>query len=488
MARLFVHVTTLRCALLLLSAVTLVYLIIYLIWDERVSREHLRIQAGHAYSFKRLSEQGLQHADLVNIGNHHVPAGMGVWLKDRNIQVISAILDLHPTNQSDTRIVLPSFLQHSSQRDFVCCFHSSAASDEYIEVPASLDFIDLRFIVDIQNAAYICIVKNSESNHKLKFVSFAPQTCQEDVSLPLKVIYPVRRSWEFAVCTKVAYARLEPSHLVEWFEYMKLIGASKVVTFHNNLHPDSRRVFDFYAAVGFLELVEYKPQRQRNGTRVIYKEKNSQTHEAREEKTLVVRDCQYRLAGYDFVITIDFDELPVPARPHRTFNSIMQDLLRNHPDAAAFRMDPILLPPEWQNPTQGLYHWQFSSGTYIAPYCVKWAYIPSRTWLATTHEIVPQEGYKTYVIPQDVLHFLHFRSCKTDWQEVHCKNLTHTVKNEALLKRFRADVLRNMRKLPLESLITDKEYVRLVRAGAKPGTTAGSLDDDPLVELLLTDQ
>ncbi|CAG5128830.1 unnamed protein product [Candidula unifasciata] len=486
MARLFVHASTLRITLLLLSAVTLVYLIFYLVWDDSVSCEHPRSHAGHEHSVKSWQEVELSQGDFMD--QHHVPAGMGIWLKDRNIQIISAIHDLHHPKQSEIRIVLPSFLQHSSQREFVCCFHLSAKSDKYIEVPAGLDFIDLRFIVDIQNAAFDCVLKHSETagDHRIKFVSFAPRTCQEDLSLPLTVVYPVRRSWEFAVCTKVAYARLEPVRLVEWFEYMRLIGASKIVTFHNNLHSDSRRVFDFYAATGFLELIEYRPQTQKS--RILYKEKNSQTNGARQEKTLVVRDCQYRLGGYDFVITIDFDELPVPARPYRTLNSIIQNLLRNNSKAAAFRMDPILLPPEWQKPAQDLYHWQFSMGTYIAPHCVKWAYLPAHTWLATTHDVTPKEGYSNYVIPHDVLYFLHFRSCKADWQGVHCKNLTHTFHNEVMLKRFHGDVVRNLRKLPLENLIPDKEYVQLVRAGVKPGPNTDHLDDDPFVGLLLTDQ
>lgn len=83
------------------------------------------------------------------------------------------------------------------------------------------------------------------------------------------------------------------------------------------------------------------------------------------------------------------------------------------------------------------------------------------------------------MIPKDVLHFLHFRSCKSDWRDVFCENLTQTVKNELALKRFGGGVLRNMRKLPLEDLIPDKSYVSFVRSGSRGSGDTKRWQGDP---------
>ncbi|XP_059141906.1 uncharacterized protein LOC131929628 [Physella acuta] len=424
--------------------------------------------------------------------NHLVENGYGAWIDGRDIEVMSAIHDIHYSNTSSTRIVLPSFLRHSKERDFVCCFHTSLHSDEYYQVQSSLDFIDLRFIVNFQNAAFECLLDNSmtDQNRKFKYVAFAPESCEKNVSSSVRVVYPRLRSWEFAVCTKVAYGRLDPARLVEWFEFLKWVGCSKVLTFYNNVHPDSMKVFLYYQSTGLLDFINYRPLSLKGATETKFTENNSQTRQARQDKTLVVRDCQYRLGGYDFVMTVDFDELPVPVRPFGSLNWVFQDLLLNNTDAGAFRMDPVLLPPEWKSSRSNLFHWQFSAGTYITPYCRKWVYIPKRTWLAATHENVPKNGYKKYVIPNSALYFLHFRSCKPDWLGVPCQNLTQTVKNLHVLDRFSGMMYLSMNKLPLEELIPDTNYVNFIRSNMKSSAAIRkrNFEIDTQNDPFLTDQ
>ncbi|KAH9488017.1 hypothetical protein Btru_067298 [Bulinus truncatus] len=415
--------------------------------------------------------------------NTLVEDGYGAWIQDRGIEIMSAIYDLHHPNKSQSHFVLLSFLRHSSNRKFVCCFRTSLESEYYEQVSAELDYIDLRFIVDLQNAVFTCQLKNSHRDYK--YVTFAPESCSQNISSHLTIVYPVPRSWELAVCTKLAYSKLDPVHLVEWFEYMKLVGVSKVLTFYNNINPDSLKVFHYYISTGFLELISYKPRSLKGFIDVTFTDENSQTRQARQDKTLLVRDCQHRLGGYDYVMTVDFDELPVPIRPYGTINWIIMELLLNFPDASGFRMDPILMPPEWTKPRAGgLYHWQFDVGTYIPPYCRKWIYLPKRTWLASTHENIPKKGYKTYVIPSTLLHFLHFRSCKSEWHDIPCTNLSQTVKNERVLERFGYSMYDSLKKLPLKDLIPNSKYVDYIKRYSK-GTTSNQLEGEDPLEMLL---
>lgn len=71
------------------------------------------------------------------------------------------------------------------------------------QVESDMEYIDLRFVTEIQNGAFECsLPRNSPAPD---FVSFAPETCQTDVTNPLKIIYPPKRKFEFAVCTKVRF-------------------------------------------------------------------------------------------------------------------------------------------------------------------------------------------------------------------------------------------------------------------------------------------
>uniref|UniRef100_A0A2C9LPD3 Uncharacterized protein n=1 Tax=Biomphalaria glabrata TaxID=6526 RepID=A0A2C9LPD3_BIOGL len=305
MRRTVYYCFSLRNLLSVFVALVLVYILGYLLLTTPISKRNgkpkfLDIRTG-------VQEQ-------ISLTNSEVPPvvdeGYGAWIQGRSIEIMSAIKDLHHLNKSENRIVLIGFLQHTSNRNFVCCFRNSLESSDVEQVPAALDYIDLRFIVNFQNAVFSCLTPMG-SNSLFNFVSFAPESCTQNMSSSLKIVYPVPRSFELAVCTK--------------------------------------------------------------------------------------------------------------------------EMMLNFSDGSGFRLDPILMPPEWAKvKAGGLYHWQFNSGTYIAPYCRKWIYLPKHTWLASTHENIPKKGFKTYVIPSTLVHFLHFRSCKLEWQGIPCRNLSQTVQNERL--------------------------------------------------------
>ncbi|GFO42468.1 glycosyltransferase-like protein [Plakobranchus ocellatus] len=446
------------------GVIVFVYFVIYLLWTTPASHKALMHQRSHADQHWKLTGQknySLNNADKLDVLPEEQFAAhwRGVWVPERNIQVMSAIRDIHhglsTGEDEEMRLVLPAFLQHSSDRNFFCCLHWSDDWREFIQVPARLDYIDLRYVVELQAATFACIVKRGEVKDfsRLKHVSFTADSCSSNPTLPMGILTPMRRQFEFAVCTKVAYGRLDPQRLLEWFIFMELMGASKVLTFHNNVHNDTMQVFKFFENKGFLELIKFDP-RNKGDKSVSFMEQNAQTRQARHDKTLVVRDCQYRLGGYDFVMAIDFDELPVPRRPFRTINWVLQSLSRNLSDAAAFRLDPYLLPPDAQTRKDPLlYHWQFTKGTTIAPYCYKWVFAPARAWMAATHELFPKEKYKTYVIPDEYLHFLHFRSCKSEWHKINCSELSNKLRTEDSLMRFMDRVVYKLRKLPLKDLL-----------------------------------
>ncbi|XP_005107802.1 uncharacterized protein LOC101852723 [Aplysia californica] len=471
-AKLVSHTSNPRCLLPVLFALVFLYILIYLLWATPVShatrRLHTKSVVSHTFKGSDLSprtEWSMSGVDKI------MPDGEGVWIDGRHIEVMSAIFNVHSA-EDRPKVMLPSFLKHSVPRDFVCCIREYPGASKDHQTRAVLEHIDLRFIADYQSSTFSCLLPgdsgkifDSSQPPKYELITFAPESCGANETNPMRIVYPVRRKFEFAVCTKVAYARLEPVHLVEWFEYMQEVGMSKVVTFHNSLQHDTRRVFDHYVSTGLLELIEYYPRSKS----VVFTEANGQSRQARHDKTLTVTDCQYRLGGYDFVLTIDFDELPVPQRPYGTINWVLQDFLRNNSDASAFRMTPILLPPDWRSDEVDLYHWTLHKGSYIGQYCIKWAYVPARTKQAATHEHLPKDPYKPYSLPQEMLHFLHFRECKRSWLDVQCASLKPSILNETSLARFNGRVRHRLQQIPLQGLVRDSSYVQMVQSPPRKG-------------------
>ena len=54
------------------------------------------------------------------------------------------------------------------------------------------------------------------------------------------------------MCGKLAFDALNASRLVEWLETAKLLGASKVFLYMNNLNTNASRVIDFYQRTGLV--------------------------------------------------------------------------------------------------------------------------------------------------------------------------------------------------------------------------------------------
>jgi len=60
-----------------------------------------------------------------------------------------------------------------------------------------------------------------------------------------------------AVCGKVAYGALNASRLVEWLETAKLLGASKVFIYTNNLNTGASKVLAHYSKMGLVSALNF---------------------------------------------------------------------------------------------------------------------------------------------------------------------------------------------------------------------------------------
>uniref|UniRef100_A0A1I8PEY1 Glycosyltransferase family 92 protein n=1 Tax=Stomoxys calcitrans TaxID=35570 RepID=A0A1I8PEY1_STOCA len=148
----------------------------------------------------------------------------------------------------------------------------------------------------------------------------------------LKVIYrkPASNSTEkipFAVCVKgldFPYADIS-NRLAEWLEMQRLLGAHKVYMYNIAIHPNVKKLLDYYEAEGFVEVrpitlvegVVGLPHMQHwiLGLTLFNKRLN---------ELIPYNDCFYRhMYEYEYIAIIDVDEIIMPLGELQTWQDIV---------------------------------------------------------------------------------------------------------------------------------------------------------------------
>ena len=92
-------------------------------------------------------------------------------------------------------------------------------------------------------------------------VTVGHYTCGEEHVVYRKPYLPLRESkTKFALCSKMAYGNRSAEMILEWLETYKYLGVDKIVAyFLKDLNWEARRVLEYYASTGFVDLYLYKP-------------------------------------------------------------------------------------------------------------------------------------------------------------------------------------------------------------------------------------
>ena len=85
-------------------------------------------------------------------------------------------------------------------------------------------------------------------------------SCLEDDVVYLEPSYPLKMPGKLLIGLKVAFHSLSPEIIIEWMEAAKYLGVDKVVGYYvNSLNEKARRVLNYYASTGFLDLFMFHP-------------------------------------------------------------------------------------------------------------------------------------------------------------------------------------------------------------------------------------
>ena len=199
---------------------------------------------------------------------YHVTASFGdtyVSLLDNNVHIYSAIAH-NSTDGSAVETIYLSGWENSIWSKFynpeiICCLiYGPNRSDV---MAASLSEKHSWYYLGkakLEVKQYLCSNILRGLNRVPKAVSLGMnKTCPKSHSRYLLVDYPKKQENDtVAVCAKLVYENISASAMIEWFEYQKMVGVSKVMLYTNNLNIDAMNVIKYYKSSGFCDAFPFK--------------------------------------------------------------------------------------------------------------------------------------------------------------------------------------------------------------------------------------
>ncbi|XP_033610033.1 uncharacterized protein LOC111871189 isoform X2 [Cryptotermes secundus] len=139
---------------------------------------------------------------------------------------------------------------------------------------------------------------------------------------------------DFAVCVKgLDFAVRDMSiRIAEWLELNLILGADKFFVYVYSVHPNLKRVLEYYSSKGVLEVIPLSlPGKQPNIPKQRSRYLKSNLWQKRRDEVVPYNDCYYRnLYSHRFVLPVDIDEVIVPVRTS-TWKAMFQKLFAEDP-------------------------------------------------------------------------------------------------------------------------------------------------------------
>ncbi|XP_060592676.1 uncharacterized protein LOC132747344 isoform X2 [Ruditapes philippinarum] len=266
---------------------------------------------------------------------------------------------------------------------------------------------------------YICPNFLRGLNRVPKAVSLGmDKNCPKNKSKYLIVDYPKKEEPDtVAVCAKLVYENISASAIIEWFEYQKMIGVSKVMLYTHNLNANAMSVVKYYKSSGFCEAFPFKnPQigDQERGVGI----KNFQGW---NDEQVPVYDCQAKLSGHTYIALYDVDEFL-----HQNETSSLPKFLKKlsglYPTAAGFTFKTEIYATTWgrdngSSSIRDLMIGSYTMRTEAYRDRVKSIVIANRIEPGRlfTHGYWAKRPYKKPVISENLATLKHYRTCRKEW-------------------------------------------------------------------------
>ncbi|XP_059176145.1 uncharacterized protein LOC131955868 isoform X2 [Physella acuta] len=375
---------------------------------------------------------------------------------------------------SGFNVFLNGWARHNDSMNFKCCFlHSFTPSPKtqsvtFTEVQSQVYNVYKQWIVDMQNAEFTCSLPQeymtSIGKSQFDYVTLVKDSCLDAPGDVMRIEYPKKVANSVGLCLKVSYGKLDPEKVLEWFEYSKLMGVTKVFTYYFDVDPPGMKVLRYYNTTGFLDLVLIHPAKSKNGKDRGFRHPRY-SEQAFVDEVMGVNDCKHRMSNYDYVIVMDVDEFIVPLGEMSTYHQVLKAASTKYPTAGGFQIDSYVVVTSWGATRDSPLHLtRYVNRTSVVNYDgahrnTRWAFMPHRTFYARNNFVYVRKGFAVEPIPHDFYKLFHYRSCKRQWGD--CAK-TPKETDKAILK-YEVPLISNIVKLPLSELLdSNPAYVKKV--------------------------
>lgn len=197
-----------------------------------------------------------------------VSPGENIQVEDLQVHITTAVYYEDYPAASGFNLFLNGWARHNTSMGFKCCLLRSLPSgaiidDTFTEVKSYIYHIYDQWIVDMQNTEFSCSISKKQiagiEDAKFSYVAFAKESCLNVPSLAMKIIYPQPSLNSVGICLKITYGTLNPENMIEWFEYTRLMGVTKVFTYYFEVDVPTMNVLQYYQSIGFLEMQPIHP-------------------------------------------------------------------------------------------------------------------------------------------------------------------------------------------------------------------------------------
>ena len=153
-----------------------------------------------------------------------------------------------------------------AESELQCCLKYTASSQSFF-LPAKFKYQrikdHLRINATMLSFFFVCPNKKI-FDRKIPTgvaVTRANTSCDESHVTYVPPHFPLKESKSMvAICTKAAYADINPELIIEWMEAYKYLGVNKVITYYlETINSEALKVLEYYKATGILELIFYEP-------------------------------------------------------------------------------------------------------------------------------------------------------------------------------------------------------------------------------------
>lgn len=276
----------------------------------------------------------------------------------------------------------------------------------------------LRVICPTEHNSYVLPLQAIELPGE-KIVSTREEnvTRKDNITAPTSTVSKGQQNFSFAICAKLIYGDPDLELTIEWLEYYRHLGVSKVLAFTHNLTAEAMTVIKHYEDTGFLETMPFDFPQQDNPYRRVG-QKNGQ---AWNDEQVVVYHCYDRLINFKFVGVIDFDEFIVPHKDEN-FPELFNRLLSSQKMASDFMFQHMVHVLEWnRTSSDSLIVAGYLNHTTNLGYNLKTVFMPDRVpeGKIFTHGLLKHlqdPGYRTIHVLKAIAQMSHYRrKCRPEW-------------------------------------------------------------------------